>query len=75
MTGASERLAVRDFTVRGVNGPVPKLYGEALVRAAHEDKRIVCLGADLTPATEIDVFRAALPDRFFNLGIAEANVP
>lgn len=73
-TASSQDLTVSDFTVRGVNGPLEKVYGEALLDAAKLDPRIVCLSADLTPATETDLFRDALPDRFFNLGIAEANM-
>ncbi len=61
-------------TAQGPGGPVPRLYGEALLELAHEDPRIVCLVADLAPATETDLFRDSLPDRFFNLGIAEANM-
>lgn len=74
MNASTENLAVTDFTVRGVNGPIPKLYGQALLDAALANERIVCLGADLTSATEIDPFRDRLPERFFNLGIAEANM-
>jgi transketolase len=33
----------------------------------------VCIGADLTGPTETDLFRDELPDRFFNIGMAEAN--
>lgn len=51
-----------------------KAYGRALVALAKEDSRVVCLGADLTGPTETDLFRDTLPDRFFNLGIAEANL-
>jgi transketolase len=51
-----------------------KAYGRALLALAMEDPRIVCLGADLTGPTETDLFRDALPERFFNLGIAEANL-
>ena len=64
-------ILVGDFTSRGV---VPRVYGEALLEAARADARIVCLSADLTPATETDLFRDALPARFHNLGIAEANM-
>jgi len=71
LTGAAPDLRVGDFTSRAV---APKVYGEALLEIAREDPRIVCLGADLSPATETDLFRDALPDRFFNLGIAEANM-
>jgi transketolase len=51
-----------------------KAYGRALLALAKEDPRIVCLGADLTGPTETDLFRDTLPERFFNLGIAEANL-
>lgn len=51
-----------------------KSYGRALLALAKEDQRVVCLGADLTGPTETDLFRDALPERFFNLGIAEANL-
>lgn len=71
LSGAAADLRVGDFTSRAV---VPKVYGEALLEIAREDPRIVCLGADLSPATETDLFRDALPERFFNLGIAEANM-
>jgi transketolase len=54
--------------------PVPKLYGEALLAAAKRDPRIVCLTADLTTHTEVDLFRDELPDRFFQVGIGEANM-
>ncbi|WP_378941385.1 transketolase family protein [Mesorhizobium sp. ANAO-SY3R2] len=74
VAASSQELTVSDFTVRGVNGPIGKVYGEALLEAASHDSRIVCLSADLTPATETDLFRDSLPDRFFNLGIAEANM-
>jgi transketolase len=51
-----------------------KAYGRALLALAKENPRIVCLGADLTGPTETDLFRDNLPDRFFNIGIAEANL-
>lgn len=51
----------------------PRLYGEALIELARERPEVVCLSADLTSSTEIDLFRDAFPERFFNLGIAEAN--
>lgn len=67
------KAAVDDFINYGPL-PIPKLYGSALVAAAQRDPRIVCLTADLTAHTEVDLFRDALPDRFFQVGIAEANM-
>lgn len=71
LSGTAGDLRVGDFTARGA---VAKVYGEALLDVANQDPRVVCLGADLGPATETDLFRDALPGRYFNLGIAEANM-
>lgn len=70
----SEALKLDDFMARATAGPLPKIYGAALVEAAQRDPRIVCLSADLTAPTEADLFRDTFPDRFFNTGIAEANM-
>lgn len=51
-----------------------KPYGQALLELARKRPEIVCLGADLTRQTETDIFRDALPERFINVGMAEANM-
>jgi transketolase len=53
---------------------VLKPYGNALVDLARERDDVVCLGGDLTRQTETDLFRDQIPDRFFNAGMAEANL-
>jgi transketolase len=53
---------------------VLKPYGEALVALARARADIICLGADLTRQTETDIFRDAIPERFINVGMAEANM-
>jgi len=53
---------------------VMKPYGKALVELARERADIVCLGADLTRQTETDLFRDEIPERFINVGMAEANM-
>ena len=50
-----------------------KPFGRALVEVAGERPDIVCIGADLTRQTETDLFQEAIPERFFNAGMAEAN--
>lgn len=70
----AEDLKVGDFISRGASASVPRLYGDALVAAARRDERIVCLCADLASATETDLFRDTLPERFVHAGIAEANM-
>lgn len=53
---------------------VPRYYGETLLALARERGHIVALSADLSSSTETDLFRDALPERFINAGIAEANM-
>lgn len=76
MTSAvPQTLTVEDFNQRGAAAaPARKFYGETLLELARQDPRIVCLTADLTMPTETDLFRDALPERFHQVGIAEANM-
>ena len=50
-----------------VNAP----FGNALVEAAGKDERIVGLSADLSKYTDLHVFANAMPDRFYQMGMAE----
>ena len=49
-------------------------YGEALVELGKENKNIVVLDADLATATKTIEFAKEFPDRFFDIGIAEADM-
>jgi transketolase len=49
-------------------------YGETLVKLGKENPDIVVLDADLSASTKTQVFAKAFPHRFFNMGIAEANM-
>ncbi len=49
-------------------------YGEALRDLADEYKNLVVLDADLAAATKTGIFKKACPERFFDCGIAEANM-
>lgn len=49
-------------------------YGEALRDLAEEYKELVALDADLAAATKTGIFKKAYPNRFFDCGIAEANM-
>ena len=74
MSAASgENAKVSDFIARGASA-LPRLYGDALLEAARRDPRIVCLSADLRGPTETDRFAAELSERYFEAGIAEANM-
>jgi transketolase len=49
-------------------------YGEALVALGEKNKKIVVLDADLSKSTKTCQFAAKYPERFFNIGIAEADM-
>ncbi len=49
-------------------------FGEGLLEAAQKNENIVALAADLTGSVKMDAFAKAFPDRFFQAGIAEANM-
>ena len=49
-------------------------YGETLVELGRENPNIVALDADLSASTKTEKFAKAFPERFFNMGIAEANM-
>lgn len=50
------------------------MYGETLVELGATNQNIVCVGADTTDSLKIKKFGDYYPDRFFNVGIAEANL-
>lgn len=49
-------------------------YGEALLELGRKNKNIVVLDADLAGATKTELFAKEFPDRFFDIGIAEADM-
>ncbi len=49
-------------------------YGETLVELGNEHDDLVVLDADLAAATQTGKFKAAHPERFVDVGIAEANL-
>jgi transketolase len=46
-------------------------FGHALIEAARGDDRIVGLSADLAKYTDLHIFAEAMPDRFYQMGMAE----
>lgn len=49
-------------------------YGKALVELAKNNKDVVVLDADLSKSTKTAEFQKVAPERFFDMGIAEANM-
>lgn len=49
-------------------------YGKTLVELGKENEKIIVLDADLAGATKTNLFAKEYPERFFDMGIAEANM-
>lgn len=49
-------------------------YGEELEKLGKENNKIVVLDADLSSATKTNIFAKSIPERFFDMGIAEQNM-
>jgi len=58
----SEKIATREA------------YGKALVELGKKNDKVVVLDADLAGATMTKYFKAEFPNRFYDCGIAEANM-
>ena len=49
-------------------------FGAGLLEAGKENENVVALCADLTGSLKMDAFQKEFPERFFQVGIAEANM-
>lgn len=58
----SKKIAIRDA------------FGEALVDLGYKNDKVVVLDADVSHSTKTIKFEEKFPDRFFNIGVAEANM-
>jgi transketolase len=56
------------------NADMRGVYGDTLVELGAANQNLVCVGADTTDSLKIKKFGDHYPDRFFNVGIAEANL-
>ena len=57
-----------------MNSATREAFGAAIVELGNQNPNIVALDADLAAATKSGGFKKAHPDRFFNMGIAEADM-
>lgn len=59
---AAEKIAIRDT------------FGQALLELGRENDKVIVLDADVSHSTKTIKFKEKFPDRFFNIGVAEANM-
>jgi 1-deoxy-D-xylulose-5-phosphate synthase len=48
-----------------------QVFGEALVRECRRDKRVIGITAAMNSGTGLNILQAELPDRYYDVGIAE----
>ncbi|HXA54920.1 MAG TPA: 1-deoxy-D-xylulose-5-phosphate synthase [Solirubrobacteraceae bacterium] len=51
--------------------PYTQVFGEALVRECERDRRVVGITAAMNSGTGLNILQKALPERYFDVGIAE----
>ncbi len=54
--------------------PIRKGFGRGLKAAGELDENVVAACADLTDSTQMSLFKAAFPERFIEIGVAEQNL-
>lgn len=64
---------MKEFTNQG-SKDTRSGFGEGLLELGRKNANVVALCADLTGSLKMDAFAAEFPDRFFQVGIAEANM-
>lgn len=60
--------------LRGTMAATRDYYGKKLIELGQQNPDIVVFDADLSGSTRTNWFAEKFPDRFFNMGIAEANM-
>src|SRR5262249_27655978 len=61
----------KQHTARASAPSYTKVFGQALVKEAEKDERIVAITAAMPSGTGVDIFGKAFPERTFDVGIAE----
>jgi len=72
-TASAAETAIRTQPAIRMQNP-REVYGRTLVELGHSDPRIVVLEGDLGKSTMTCYFEQEFPDRFFEMGIGEANM-
>jgi transketolase len=67
-------LYLADLQAELVSEPIRTGFGKGLVKAGALFPQVVAACADLTDSTQMGGFKAAYPDRFVEIGIAEQNL-
>ena len=64
---------MKEFNILG-NQDTRSGFGDGLLQLGHANENVLALCADLTGSLKMNAFENTFPDRFFQVGIAEANM-
>ncbi|MFA6200292.1 MAG: transketolase family protein [Bacteroidales bacterium] len=64
---------MKKYTILG-NNDTRSGFGDGLVESGKRNPNVVALTADLTESVKMTAFKKEFPERFFQVGIAEANM-
>ena len=64
---------MKKYTILG-NKDTRSGFGDGLLEAGKRNPNVVALCADLTESVKMTAFKQAFPERFVQIGIAEANM-
>src|SRR3954467_12235370 len=62
------------MATQGAGKATRQAFGESLAKLGEKHSHIVVLDADLSKSTKSEIFAKKFPERFFEMGIAEANM-
>jgi 1-deoxy-D-xylulose-5-phosphate synthase len=74
IVNGSPALASSKPATKRTPGPPPqytKVFGEALLRECERDSRVVGITAAMNSGTGLSILQKAMPERYFDVGIAE----
>lgn len=72
-TGPFDITTGRPLSKATASKPYTEVFSGKLISLAGDDKKIIAITAAMPEGTGLDKFREAYPERFFDVGIAEAH--
>jgi 1-deoxy-D-xylulose-5-phosphate synthase len=71
LNGSPTRPATGNGTSKAPPPQYTQVFGEALVRECERDERVVGITAAMNSGTGLNILQKAMPERYFDVGIAE----
>ncbi len=71
ISNGAPRAATAKVTAKAAPPQYTQVFGEALVRECRRDSRIVGITAAMNSGTGLNILQKELPERYFDVGIAE----